>query len=312
MNVIISNVNQRMLDELNIDVIKRMNGEYDVDDIISQFQHYFFQRMILDITALKNYKDITTLQKLSIALNMDKIILLLDDSEESTSPGYLSKLISIGIYNFTKNLEGIMYLYNNPNTYRDVAQYHQLDPVVNNIVKTVEIRQKGTIVIGIKNVTKQAGATSLIYMLKKQLEKNYSILAYEIDRKDFAFFKDKNMISIQSGQLASEIIKNNKIDIILVDINNSMEAEYLVHETIYLIEPSIIKLNRLMAIDPRCFAKYKDKKVVLNKSLLTSKDVSDFEYESRLKVFFNMPPLNDRSKENPSLSDFIRKLGLSK
>lgn len=64
MNVIIANKYQSMLDSLNIDVIKRLNGQFDVDDIINQFQNFFFQRMILDITALKNYKDIKTLQKL--------------------------------------------------------------------------------------------------------------------------------------------------------------------------------------------------------------------------------------------------------
>ena len=58
MNVIIANKYQSMLDSLNIDVIKRLNGQFDVDDIINQFQNFFFQRMILDITALKNYKDI--------------------------------------------------------------------------------------------------------------------------------------------------------------------------------------------------------------------------------------------------------------
>lgn len=72
MNVIIANKYQSMLDSLNIDVIKRLNGQFDVDDIINQFQNFFFQRMILDITALKNYKDIKTLQKLSISLDMDK------------------------------------------------------------------------------------------------------------------------------------------------------------------------------------------------------------------------------------------------
>ena len=41
-------------------------------------------------------------------LDMDKVILLLDDSEESSSTTYLSKLISMGIYNFTKNVEGIV------------------------------------------------------------------------------------------------------------------------------------------------------------------------------------------------------------
>ena len=68
MNVIIANKRAAMLRELGIDVIKTLEGEFDVDDIISQFKNFFFQRMILDITALKNYKDIRTLQRLSIAL----------------------------------------------------------------------------------------------------------------------------------------------------------------------------------------------------------------------------------------------------
>ena len=127
MNVIISNKYQSMLMSLNIDVIKSINGEFEVEEIISMFQNFYYQRMILDITAIKNYTDIKTLQKLSIALDMDKIILVLDDSAESSSPDYLSKLISMGIYNFTRNIEGIMYLYHNPNSYRDVAHIHQLE-----------------------------------------------------------------------------------------------------------------------------------------------------------------------------------------
>ena len=79
MNVIVANKYQTMLQGLDIDIIKTMYGEYDADEIVSTFQNFYFQRMILDITAIKNYKDITNLQKLSISLDMDKVILLLDD-----------------------------------------------------------------------------------------------------------------------------------------------------------------------------------------------------------------------------------------
>ena len=71
MNVIITNKYNAMLQGLDIDIIKSLNGEFDVEEIISTFQNFYFQRMILDITAVKDYKDIKTLQKLSIAL--DKI-----------------------------------------------------------------------------------------------------------------------------------------------------------------------------------------------------------------------------------------------
>lgn len=83
MNVIIANKYNAMLQNLDIDIIKSLNGEFDAEEIISTFQNFYFQRMILDITAIKNYKDIKNLQKLSIALDMEKVILLLDDSIES-------------------------------------------------------------------------------------------------------------------------------------------------------------------------------------------------------------------------------------
>ena len=73
MNVIVANQYQSLLQGLEIDIIKQMTGEFEVDQIISTFQNFFYQRMILDITAIKNYKDIKTLQQLSIALDMDKI-----------------------------------------------------------------------------------------------------------------------------------------------------------------------------------------------------------------------------------------------
>ena len=123
MNVIISNKNQLLLENLGIDVIKEMNGEFEVDEIIATFQNFFYQRMILDITSIKNYTDIVNLQKMSISLPMDKLILLLDGTDATSNPAFLSNLVSMGIYNFTKNVEGIQYLYNTPNTYLSFVLY---------------------------------------------------------------------------------------------------------------------------------------------------------------------------------------------
>ena len=80
MNVIIANKYSDMLKTLEIDVIKSIEGEFTVDEIIDSFSNFFFQRMILDITAIKDYKDLKNIQKLSVNLDMDKVILLLDDS----------------------------------------------------------------------------------------------------------------------------------------------------------------------------------------------------------------------------------------
>lgn len=315
MNVIVSNKYQAMLQGLDIDVIKSLNGEFEVEELVANFKNFFFQRMILDITALKNYRDIRTLQKLSVSLDMDKVILLLDDSTEGTSTEYLSKLISIGIYNFTKNIEGIMYLYNNPNTYRDVAHIHQIDIKQGGaeiVVENYNQQVTGTRIIGIKNITKQSGATTLTYMMKNELKEAYSVAAVEVGKSDFRYFNDKSLISATATEVGNVVAKYMDKDVILIDINDSKQAEDLCHEVIYLIEPSIIKINKLMLINSKVFGTLKNKKVVLNQSLLSPKDVLDFEYESRTKIYYNLPPLDEREKGSNALVAFLIKLGFIK
>ena len=247
MNVIISNKNQALLENLGIDVIKEMNGEFEVDEIISTFQNFFYQRMILDITAIKNYTTITNLQKLSMALDMEKMILLLDGTDQTSNPEFLSDLVSMGIYNFTKNVEGIQYLYNSPNSYRDVAQFHRIgggaqqqQNVVQQFVNSApqQSTPQETFVnriIGIKNVTRQSGASSLVYMMKKALSKKYSVVAIEVDKSDFSYFHDKDLISTVTNEIGSTINKYSDKEVILVDINNSVVAEGQCKEVLYLI-----------------------------------------------------------------------------
>lgn len=320
MNVIVSNRYAPVLQTLDIDIIKSMNGEFSVDEVISTFQNFYYQRMILDITALKNYKDIKTLQKLSIALDMSKVILFLDDTPESSSNEYLSNLISMGIYNFTKNVEGIMYLYNNPNSYRDVAHIHQLNTEstdtssggVQNTQIQVPVETHQVKILGFKNITEDAGATTLIYMLKKQLERNYKVVGIEVDRRDFMFFNDKNLVSTTINELEETIEKYKEYDVILVDVNKTKGAEDVCNQMFYLIEPSTIKLNKLMLINSKSLHLLKDKRVILNKSVLSSRDVTDFEYESKLKVFFNIPPLDERNRNNQALDKFLVSIGFGK
>lgn len=326
MNVIISNKNKVLLENLGIDIIKEMNGEFDVDEIISTFQNFFYQRMILDITAIKGYTDIRNLQKLSISLDMEKIILLLDGTEATTNPMFISNLVSMGIYNFTKNIEGIQYLYNTPNTYRDVAQFHHLDANFSNanfvqnqqaqyIAPTANIETPefyGTRVIGVKNITKQSGASSLVYMMKKELSKNYSVVAIEVDKTDFMYFKDKDLVSTITSEVGSVINKYRDKNVIIIDLNNSLVAEGFCQDVLYLIEPSIIKLQKLMALNAAALHGLKNKKIVLNQSLLSQNEVANFEYEARVKVFYNLAPLNEREKNLPELNKLLVKLGFSK
>ena len=313
MDTVISNKYSSVLNELDIEVSKKLEGEYTVDEIISQFKNFFFNKMFLDITAIKDYKDLTNLQKLSMSIDMYKVILLLDkDDSISDSEPFLAKLVNMGIYNFTKDQNNLMYLYTNPNVYRDVAYLQKIDIGENNNTTTDSSHSvSNKRIIGIKNITDSAGATSLIYMLKKVLSSYYSVMALEVDKRDLTYFKDKDTLTVKDDEINNIISKYNSIDIFLLDLNKS-NKDYLCTDVLYLVEPSILKLNKLAIINPKIINDIKGKKVVLNKSLLSESEIADFEVETRIKVYYNIPPLNDKKDNSDILSPLLEKLGYIK
>ena len=313
MDTVISNKYSSVLNELDIEVSKKLEGEYTVDEIIPQFKNFFFNKMFLDITAIKDYKDLTNLQKLSMSIDMDKVILLLDkDDSISDSEPFLAKLVNMGIYNFTKDQNNLMYLYTNPNIYRDVAYLQKIDTGENNNTTTDSSHSvSNKRIIGIKNITDSAGATSLIYMLKKVLSSYYSVMALEVDKRDLTYFKDKDTLTVKDDEINNIISKYNSIDIFLLDLNKS-NKDYLCTDVLYLVEPSILKLNKLAIINPKIINDIKGKKVILNKSLLSESEIADFEVETRIKVYYNIPPLNDKKDNSDILSPLLEKLGYIK
>ena len=315
MNVIVSNKYQTMISTLDIDVIKSINGEFTPCELANQFNNFFYNKMILDITAIKDYKQIAVIQELSVSFDMNKVIILLDDSEEANAPMYLSQLVSMGIYNFTRNLDAIKFLIDNPNTYKDVASYHNMEGIASQVPDMNGIGgvfgSMKTRVIGFKNVTSHAGSTTLVYMLKKHLEQVYKVVAVELDKNDFAFFSDESLKSISTLEFAAFVAMHQDLEAILVDLGDD-GSENGCTDVVYLIEPGIIKLNKLIREEPKIFDKLKDKKIVLNRSILSNKDVSDFEYESNSKVFFNIPYIDDKKDHHKVMDEFGIALGFAK
>lgn len=323
MNVIISNKFKEQLDSLEIDVSKKLEGVFEVDEIVDNFSNYFFNKMIIDITAVKDYNNFNSLQKLSMNLNVEKIIFLLDGS--NVNANFLSQLVSIGIYNFTTTKEGVMYLYNNPNSYRDVVQYqdskfvnssfNQSIDVVSNkknddvLLSPKPVKSYGQHIVGIKNITNGAGATTLTYMLMNELSNYKNVVAIEVNKKDFIFLRDSNLISVDAKDLNSEISKHSDKDIILIDMNSY--GDYTIcTDMLYLIEPTTIKLNKMIMLDRKVFDRLQGKKIILNKSLLEKKDISSFELESTSSIYYNIPPLDEKKSNPEHLLPLLEKLNL--
>lgn len=316
MNVIISNRYQTLLADLDVDVIKSINGQFTVEELVAQFANFYYNKMIIDITAIKNYENINTIQTLSVNFDTSKIILLLDDSPKVNSQVYLSQLVSIGLYNFTKKVDVIKFLIDNPNSYKDVANFHDLNGIINEPAPLNEnavdhsVGFIGQRVLGIKNVTEHAGSTTLAYLLKLHLESDYKVKAVELNSHDFIYFNDKSLDSISSMDFANYKTKNSDCEVIIVDLNT--ESETVCDEVIYLIEPGLIKLNKLIRNDSQVFEKLKNKKIILNRSVLNDREVEDFEKESKSKVFFNLPYLDDKLDNQPIVNHFLSALGFSR
>ena len=327
MNVMVYNKYKDLLMGLNIEVMKSLEGVYNVDEIIDTFTNFYYDKMILDITAIRDYQNADNLQKLAMNINMENVILLLDDSPETDSKNYLSKLISLGIYNFTKNAEGINYLLVHPHTYRDVVNIHNLQdlepapapaaaPAVNNNTNNdnydyvPQAQSTGRLrIIGIKNVTSHAGATTLIYLLKKALQDYRKVAALEVNKVDFLYFNDKEMVSTTTPDLLKEIMHRNSCDIVFVDLNDYDDTE-ICTEVYYLIEPSTIMINKMMKKNKGILEKLRNEKVILNKCMLNSEDIATFEYETKLKVLFAIPAVDDRQESIEPIKRFINKVNL--
>lgn len=331
MNVIVGNSKQNELVKLDIDVIKSITGCFEAQVLVEMFRTFYFNKMVLDVTALKNCDNIASYKALISGLEADKIVFYLPENTSLCTASFISELISIGIYNFTTNLEGIKYLIKHSNTLKEVehiqtiAKSKPTPSVASTSVaneQNVELQNLSTElsttvgpqIIGVKNVTRHGGSTTFIYMLKNELDAilgNNSVLAIEIDKNDFNVYNNKEMISTTKDDLRETLKKiSGNYKIILLDLNDFPD-ESICSDIYYLLEPSIIKLNKLIRRNSSIFEKLKGRKIILNMSLLSEKDISDFEYEAKAKVFYNMPPLDDR-KRNEAMYNFIIRTGLVK
>lgn len=340
MNVLITNKQEELLSGLSIELAKTLRGEYDVEELVDQFENFYFMRMILDVTAIKDYKNIVNYQKMSIALPVDKIILLLPTDIDVEDPGFISKLISMGFYSFGKTLDEITYLVDHPNNYKDVAHLHKLEsvggkqvvinqaqaiqqpepqviikevikeiPVPTQVFVTEEIKPMPVIrILGIKNVTPGAGATTLTYLMKRELEKIHgvSVLAIEVNKRDFPYFNDDSLISVSKNELGDKLLNSYDYRVVIIDLNDADSS--MCDEVLYLVEPSILKLNKILRLDNKIFNKLMGRKIVLNKTLVSGGNIDTFEYETGVKVFDVIKPLDDRSTK-PMLEDILSKLG---
>lgn len=202
-----------------------------------------------------------------------------------------------GANNFNPSINSVNYSVNNANNLNTNFSYaNNASNVQMSYSNNQNISMKR--VIGLKNVTEHAGSTTLVYLLVKTVNEvfNKKCIGIELNKNDFAYFQNNSLKSDTESNISS-LIQSNNADLFFVDLNNTNNYTYCT-DVLYLMEPSIIKLNKLMADNRNVFVVLNGKKIVLNQSLLSNNDVVTLSREAGINFFYNLPPLNDRIRNN--------------
>ena len=329
MNVIVCN-ERKELNNLTIDVIKSVEGVYSVEELIGMFTNFFFNKMILDVTSIKDYHDYSNLKRLFSSIDGNKVILYLNESTNNKE--YISDLVTLGVYNFTINYNEILELFNNPKTYNDVSNL-QISKSNYDINKEIDselgINQENkeftfedfTLpgeydgnkkIIGVVNLTEHAGATTLVVQMIKQLNIYYKAIGIEMNKQDFVFFNTPSIYSCTNrDDVLRKIKEHQDVDAVIVDLNDYNHSEFC-NDIIYLMEPGTIKVTKLLKRNGKIFEELSGSKIVLNRTNMDDSNISEFEVETKCKIFSVVSNFRDNIDRVISVDRLLVKLGYTK
>ena len=328
MYVIVVNENKAILDQLDVDVIKKIEGQFEVSELLSKFVNLYFDKLIIDVTSIQNYTSNEVMERFAHEVDASRVILLLNDTPVVNSNDYLANLVKNGIYNFSRNLEGIKFLYNTPNTLSNVE--YILNQPKNSVSyssgtsntatylndeknTSVNLSTAGKKIIGLSNLTMHAGASTLTNMMVRQLNAaGIPSIGIEMNRQDLIYYRSDKLFSCMSRiELEKVMRENSDAAGIIIDLNDFPEADKYCNSIVYLVEPSFIRLTKCIRRNKNVFVERKNDKVVLNMSFVSDDEVYDFEIETGVKVFDNLPPLNDRDTNSGEVNELLKKLGFN-
>lgn len=314
MYIIIKNENSRIINNLTVNVSKTLVGDFTREDLNRELSFINYDKAIVDITSIRNYYDDNYLYSfLQFFRSPSDVILLLNDGFVANSKHFLSKLIEKGYYNFATTDSAVNRLLEKNNTIEDVRDYMEgydflkTDSIVSGIEKSDKF-ETDKFIIGIENGLAHAGATTLMYMLVKEISKLKNVKGVEMIKNDSAFFNDDKVISCESKIQFENIVKTLKdIDVYVVDLNGT-DVKEICNKIIYIIEPGTTKINKVVKGNRENYEKLKNVDIVLNRSNIKDEELNNLQYETKFKIVGNVPNLNERLDSNESLDKLVNYL----
>ena len=165
------------------------------------------------------------------------------------------------------------------------------------------------IIVGFRNITEHAGTTTLLYKMKETIENRNRkrVALVEIGSNDFMFFRLNDVSSIKEEELDNCLNSiKTRYDYVFVDLNNTTN-DSICDFVLYLVEPSRIKINKVMVQDKNTFNELRGKYVVLNKSMLSENEKGIFSQEANIPFYASVAPFNDRVPTD-AINELISKI----
>ena len=72
----------------------------------------------------------------------------------------------------------------------------------------------------------------------------------------------------------------------------------------------MIRLNKLLKSSFNLTSLSTSGKIVLNRSTVKDSELNNFEYETKIKVFANIPDYDDKQESLPVINELLNKLDL--
>jgi len=147
MFVVVSNKFDKVIDESSFQhyPYEVAVGECKVQDIVSKLESSSVEKLLIDITSIKEYEDAGLWITLTQFINPSNVLILLDSSSKVDNSDFLMMLLDVGIYNFSTNIEELVGFYSVPNSFENALGNLNSDNIEEPIIEEEFMEEEITI-----------------------------------------------------------------------------------------------------------------------------------------------------------------------
>lgn len=260
-------------------MFKENNGMFSIDEIINTIGYQrAFKGIIIDTSVVKDIDSFgDDLKKYKVNIDLDTYFYTEDETHYNT-------LVSLGYYNFAKNIDSLLYQLDNSRSYQDVVGYHVLtsENVTIPSPKDIDIKTK---VVLLESLTHYVNVEKILYSFVNQMNNlGYKTEGTTFKENTLNLYDEKKLYELMESDFYRTLLSKNDVEYMFVNTtksNNSTEYDNICHKKLYIIDDSKLEIMKLERID---FKELKGQTILVQDSRLSMDDLINLELKYKAKV----------------------------